>query len=361
MEAYLADDALSGSKFFNLLTEAGLLTWESSANPLWEDEDDSTKGQLRGSACHAAVLEGFEAYEAGFCVAPEGVLKSGTDMEGWLKRAKASGREDMAAIKTSGKVGELRVRIEEARKLIAEDDTLYPLFWDEKVGGRRVLTSQDDAYVRLIARFIRMNPKLAPYLNEGLAEVTIVLTIEGVRYKCRLDYMTAACDLDLKSYGRGPNIDQTLKRHLIRGAFYNGAHLQAVHNSRMTMLAGSLYRAGKLSVHSRVDLSDEDQARLEKAIGDGDTLRAIFAAREKTPAIWRWLFVRMDGPPATMLVPFRVSDGMWSRALEDIEHAVGIFRDYTATCEPGELWFTDHGEQEIDDVDWPLSAWEGRL
>lgn len=355
MEKYIADrSALSGGAFFDLLTEAGQITWKKpGVNPL-KEEDADTVGQLRGSACHSAILEGPEAFDAAFCVAPEGVLKTGDDMTAWLKKAKDA-RADLAGLTVSGKVGELRKRVEEARKVIVETDPLYPLFYDEKVGGRSVLSAADNAYVQLVACFVRSNPTLAPYLNDGVPEVTIVITIDGIRYKCRVDYMSPTCDLDLKSYGRPPNIDTPLKRHLIRQAFYNGAHLQAVHNSSMTAKAGALYRAGELKIHGAFDGTVEGD--MEKHVEDAFRLRTIFEQRATKPAIFRWLFARMDGPPATMLVPFRQSDGIYQETLQSIERAVEIYREYCERCGgPDKLWFTDHGEQEIEDMDWPMGA-----
>lgn len=347
MADYLADPALSGSAFYALLTDPGAITWDSPANPLWKDEP-STVGQLRGSASHCATLEGLDAYEAAYCVAPNGALKTGDDMSAWLARAKAE-REDCAGIRTSGKVAELRARLEEARQRIAEDDPLWPVFFDEKVGGRAVLSAGDDAFVRLLHRFVHSDPDCAKHVTGGLPEVTIVLTREGVRFKCRIDYMTASTDLDLKTYGRPPNLDIDLKRHLVRQNFYNGAHLQAAHNHSMAAQAEQLVLHGGLPIYQAGNVS-----------GDRETdLTGIFLQREAKPAVFRWLFVRMDGAPASMVVPFRQSDGMYQHALEQIERATDIYREYSERCGAGELWLTCHGEQEIDDTDWPIGAWGG--
>lgn len=352
MAEYVADPALSGSAFYHLLTEPGAIAWNSPANPLW-DGGESSKGQLRGSAAHSAILEGLAAYEAAYCVAPQGALKTGEDMSAWLAKAKAA-REDLAGLKISGKVGELRARIEDARRLIAENDELWPVFYDEKIGGRAVLSANDDAFVRILHRFVHSDVDFRRHLTGGLPEVTIVLTREGVRYKCRIDYMTAGGDLDLKTYGRPPNLDSSLKRHLVRQAFYNGAHLQAAHNATMAAHAGALLRSGRL------EITNMSQAEPPVFVDAVIRLRDIFALRAARPPVFRWLFLRMDGPPTGMLIPFRQSDGMYQKALADIEHAVTVYQNYVATCGAGELWFTSAGEQEIDDTDWPLGAWEGK-
>lgn len=343
MADYLADPALSGSAFYALLTDPGAITWDSPANPLWKEEA-STVGQLRGSASHCAILEGIEAYEAAYCVAPNGALKTGDDMSAWLARAKAE-RADCAGLRTSGKVAELRARIEDARQRIAEDDPLWPIFYDEKVGGRAVLSAGDDAFVRLLHRFVHSDPDCAKHVTGGLPEVTIVLTREGVRFKCRIDYMTASTDLDLKTYGRPPNLDMDLKRHLVRQNFYNGAHLQAAHNHSMASAAHVLFQTDQIELFGATQR---------------DTLNAIMFARDDREPVFRWLFVRMDGAPASMVVPFRQSDGMYQHALQQIDHATDIYREYSERCGAGELWLTSHGEQEISEMDWPMSAWEGR-
>lgn len=352
---YLADPALSGSAFYTLLTDPGAITWESDANPLWAEERPALP-QVRGSATHAAVLEGVAAFEQRYAVAPNGVLKTGDELSGWLRRAKAYGAENpnttgaWAELKVSGSVGELRARIEAARVVIPDTHELYPRFYDEALGGRQAISSGDDAFVRMISHFVRSDPSFKPHLNEGVPELTIVLTINGVRRKCRIDYASAPTILDLKTYGRAPPIDRGLRSHLIRQAFYNGAHLQAVNNWTLALHAGAALRSGDVGINLWADANP----------AHADRAASVLLGYLKEAPVFRWLWLRMDGAPTALMTPFRQSDGMWQKTADDIDDAISVYREYSETCGAG-LWITSAHEQEIADTDWPMSAWGARL
>lgn len=349
MAQYVNDDALSGSGVATLLSEPGAFQWERADNPLYDASE--SKPQLRGSAVHCAVLEGIEAYDAGYCVAPTGahILTSGDSMGAWLKAARDCGREDLAGLKISGKVAELRERVLEARQRLAEDDALYPRFADELIGGRALLSEQDDMFVRLLERFVR-GASFAPLVTDGVPEVSIFMTrSDGVRVKCRTDYLTAAAITDLKSYGRPPGRARTLKKHLIREAFYNGYDLQAVHNHQTVLAAG------------REHLASPDRFSIIGAdVDTGTKLERIFEAHQKKAPVFHWLFLRMGGAITGIDIPFRQSDGRWQMSSGEIAEAIDILKAYRKRCGADELWLTDDGRQEIEDLDWPLDAWEGR-
>lgn len=345
MEEYVADDALSGSRFMTLLTDPGDVTWsDPSINPLFEPPE--TKPQLRGSAVHCAVLEGLEAFDDAYCLAPSGVLDSGDSMGAWLREAKASGVEHLAQLKVSGNKGELRARIEEARLLLPEDSPLYPRFADELIAGRRVLGSSDHAFVRMIERFVRSDEDFGKLVSNGVAEISIYLTLEGERFKCRPDYLNGEAITDLKSYGRPPGRARSLRQHLVREAFYNGYDLQAVHNAAMIAAAGALFLDGELTVSGDMNTANK--------LGD------IFAAHRAKKPVFHWLFLRMGGAIAGIDIPFRESDGRWQYACQDVADAVEVYKRYRDECGDRAIWLTAAGKHEIQDTDWPLDAWSGR-
>src|SRR5690606_15843168 len=164
-DAYLADEATGGSTCLKLLTDPGAIQWENERNPLWDAPEK--KPATRGQATHAAVLEGIEAYEQRFCVAPPGCIRTGKDMEDVLRKA---------GLKISGTVAEQRARIEEWRKTylpLNEGDQPIPTFYDEAVAGRTVISARDDKYVRVVANFLRSDPTFGPILANGVPEVSI--------------------------------------------------------------------------------------------------------------------------------------------------------------------------------------------
>lgn len=350
MDDYVNDPALSGSGIYKLLTEPAALRWESEANPLFEPaERKSTKGQLRGSAAHCAVLEGMGAYEAVYMVKPEGMLSSSDDLKGWLRTARAK-LEDQLGAGLKREEAKPYLLTGDKADLIARIRALDPEapVWDEDAaGGRQLLSADDDQYVRVVERFLRGLDEVAPHISGGLPEVTIVLTKGGIRWKCRVDYLTADTVLDMKSYGRPPNRGKTLREHCIATAGFSGYDLQAVHNHRMVMAAGERFR------NKTPDMVLECDAR---EVGE---LSNIFYAHARKAPVFRWLFVRMAGAPTAIIIPFRESDGQWQMALEDIAAAERTFIEFRDQCGEG-IWMQFEGEQELEDTDWPLSIMRGR-
>lgn len=349
---YVADPALSGGKFLTLLTEPGAITFDSDANPLYIKPDKSTqRAQLRGSASHTLLLEGPRAYAARYCVKPAGVLCTQDDLKDFLRAAKARliaklgveklSREESKPFLLTGDSEDLAARCR------AHDSTVQ--IWDGS-DPRELLTESDDAYVKIVERFLRKDLKIAPYITGGLPELTFVWTDDGVRFKCRPDYLTATTVLDAKHYGRPPHRGMGLKKHCVRTAAYSGADLQAVHNHGGVMTAARRYAAGKLDMHlhgaAGINRGPGDEAeRLAKLL---DTI-----ANADDEPVFRWLFTRMAGAPTSIVLPFRKHDAQWGIARDDIDAAIDTFKTYRDTCGDG-IWTASLGEQEIEDFDWPL-------
>lgn len=328
-EDYLADDAVGGSSCLKLLTDPGAIQWESAANALYEPP--AKKPATRGQATHAAVLEGIDVYESRFCVPPEGVLRTGDDMSAWLKSV---------GMKSSGKVAELRASIEHVRAS-PEFTGQRPVFFDEAVGGRQVISKRDDTYVRVVASFLRGDPTAMKYLVGGLPEVSIFATIDGVRFKGRIDLLAPATLLNFKTYMRPPARGYALRTHLVRLAYFNGSDLQAIVQSRVAWHAAR----EKLPVFGATAAA-MDAAR---------DLLAEMATREKPP-VYRWLYARTDGAPTCMVIPFRQSEARWQVAEREVDDAVENLRRYREKCGDG-VWSTSFGEQEIvSEQDWPYGA-----
>ncbi|MDX2277696.1 MAG: hypothetical protein NW206_19775 [Hyphomonadaceae bacterium] len=366
MQRYVNDTALSGSAFLTLLTEPESLGWAKDSNPLYiKPERAASRGRLRGSASHCAVLEGLEAYEASYKVKPEGVLSSDSDLRDFLRDAKARWlaqlteanggvkpklkREDSAPFLQTGERDDLVARV------LALDPSQK--IWEPD--GEGVLLPSDDVYVRVVERFVRNDPTFAGYVSGGFPEVSIFLTVEidgaPVRLKCRVDYLSAHTVLDLKTYAQPPRRGMSLRRHCVRMARFNGADLQAVHNHQMVMEAGARFRNGDLSViQSGPDLTPAlVKQRLVIAKG-------IFDYHAKVEPVFRWLFLRMAGAPAGIVIPFRTENQEWHDVVAEIEAAKRQFILYREACGDG-LWMTSAGEQEIGEYDWPMRDPEDQL
>lgn len=335
---YLADRALSGSAFKTLLTDPAGLWWDSSDNPLYvEPSKAANRHRLRGSAAHCLILEGEEAYQRAYQLPPPGCLTSFEDCKEWMRRARATfeaqlgkklGREEAKPFLLGDDKDELCARI-----LALDPDA--PIW--TPAPGVEIMHESDDAFVRLAARFITNDAEYVPYFENGFSEVSIFVTIDGVRRKCRPDRLNAKGIVDLKTYGKPPRLGLDLKRHCVREAGFNGYDLQAVNNLDVLAEASNRLRAGTLKVHG-----DPERAKAYRAMVD--------AHEEEQDFGFRWLFTRMNGALTSIMLPFREGDQL-DMARSDIEVATGIYQDMVAMCGDG-IWSISAGVQEIDEGDF---------
>lgn len=352
LDEYLADPALSGSAFKKLLSDPAGLYWESEANPLWlRPEKRADRARLRGSAAHCLILEGREAYAARYVVKPEGVLESSSDLKRWLSNKRAEfiansvdgklSREDRDAVKQTG----------EREDLVARIQTLDPTvkIW-EPDDDTDTLSPEDDKYVRLLEAFVRNDPVFSPLVSGGIPELSIYWEEHGVRFKARIDYLTPHTVLDLKTYGQPPRRGRGLREHCVVEAAFNGYDLQAVHNFRAVDWALANNASDNLEWSA---IGPNAGERIRRAV---DVLRS---ANWNTPGCeltFRWLFLRMGGAPTGISIPFRQSDGQWWETSGQIAAAIDRYTAMRKQFGPDDMWLVTHGEQEIEDTDWPLAA-----
>lgn len=355
MGDYVADRALSGSAFRRLLSDPAGLYWESDDNPLWlKPARAQDRARLRGSAAHCAILEGMAAYEARYAVKPDGVMTTSVDLKRWLSAKRAEliaasidtklSKEERDAVKQTGDFEELAARVlaldPRAPIWALDDDT-------------ETLHQADDQYVRLLERFVRCDPAFAPLVSDGLPEVSIFWTEGDLRFKARIDYLTEHTVLDLKTFGQAPRRGRGLREHCVSESVYNGYDLQAVHNMRAVERA-----QGFLSVP---ECLTEHGFRIHGGNGPQlELLADLFNAHACKPPVFRWLFLRMGGAPTGISIPFRRSDGQWREVESQIEEACALFRQFRDVY-GDQLWLVSHGEQEIQDRDWPLAAIRGAM
>lgn len=348
VEDYVADEALSGGGFETLLTEPANLHFERDDNPLYfKPERSSKRPQLRGSAAHCAVLEGLAAYGERYRVKPDNVLSTSDDLKGFLRAQKAKHMAALGIDKLGREESKPFVMTGERADLEARCRALDPgvEIWDKDADD--ILLPADDFYVRTFERFVRSDRIFSKYISGGLAEVSIFLTVDGVRFKCRPDYLTGHTVLDMKSYGRPPRRGVALENHCTNLAVRGGADLQAVHNSQMVDLAAERFLAGEIEVHQRLD-RDAGAAR-----GRLGLFREIMEAARAEPPTFRWLFVRMGGPLSGVVVPFPRKCQEWADAAGDISDAVDIFNQYRARCGPTP-WMTSAGERPFGPFAFPM-------
>jgi hypothetical protein len=357
---YLADSALSGSAFKKLLSDPAGLYWESDANPLWlKPERRADRARLRGSAAHAAILEGLAVYAARYVIKPEGVLESSADLKRWLSNERARriadsidgklSKEDRDAVKQTGEREDLVARI----LAIAPATKIW-----EPDEDTETLTPADDQYVRLLERFVRSDPTFAPLVSDGLPEVSIFWTEDGLRFKARIDYLTAGTVLDLKTFGQAPRRGRGLREHCVAEAAFNAYDLQAVHNMRAVEVAADRYFEDESDFAIVAGVTGAAGATKNNLCASILQAYAQNGVGRRGPGVFRWLFLRMGSGPTGISIPFRRSDGQWSEAERQIAAACDLYQQFRDAY-GDQLWMVTHGEQEIQDMDWPLAAIRG--
>lgn len=350
LSAYLADPAIGGHGLKTLLVDPPGWRWERPDNPLWERAE--SRALTRGSAAHCAILEGLAEFEARYCVAPKapaGALRTADDLREWLRAA---------GLKVGGSKAELRARILDA--CYADDAETagreLPEFWDDEardelLAGRTAISEADDAYVRLLERFVRADPALGPLVQSGLAEVSVIWT-EGagegaVRCKARFDYVGPHGVVDLKTFGQPPRIGRTLAQHLVADICGYGYDLQALHQMQ------GWRAASRFLLGERGELSAAGPGARDRL----DRLQVLAEVLSPSPP-YHWLFLRMGGAPTGIALPFERNGDLWRRAETHRAQALSHFRTFRAAYGEGELWFRSEGVAAIEDTDIPPWAWE---
>lgn len=338
---YLRDDAISGSGSKLLAASPCDWRWERPTNALYRPPERDALA--RGTMVHKAVLEGWDAFDRAYCVRPskddyDGVVDTVEDIREWLRPHKEA---DPKGVKLTGARADL---IERARAIAETSGATFHLWEDiveSLVGDRQVVSAETMDYVRLAEGFAR---RAYGHLLDGLTEVSIFWTDEGVRFKARLDCMSAGRIVDVKTFGQPPRLNDSLRQHLVNEATKLGYPIQAVMHLRAARAAAAAI--------------DSDAAFEVRASGAGASERIaratdIIHAWREEPPLFTWLFLRCPGPPMGKPLPFRPSDPMFAKAEETIEDAIANWRRFTEACDPDELWIDAQEEEEIDDMDWP--------
>ena len=329
MWRYLADPGLSGSAFKALLTDPAGWRWERADNPLWERAE--SRPQKRGTAAHTAILEGLEAYEARYAVEPSradhpDALDTNDELKAWLRE-----RE----LKLTGAKAELIQRVLEADP----DAPIWQTIVDDAIAGRIPLSLHEDAYVRLLAKFVQAEPEFAALFTGGLPELTIIWEADNTRFKARLDYLGPLGAVDLKTYGTAPRRGRSLRQHVVETIARECYDLQAVHNARAVEAA------------ARLLVTDERFA----VVGDKEGADLAFALlrqhAEECP--FTWLFVRMGGAPAGIGLPLRRDSDLWQHSEDEIATAIATCKRFHRAYGSG-LWMQSEGVVEIDHRDVPI-------
>lgn len=285
-EEYLADPALGSSGIKDLL-KSPLTYWtRSQYNPNRLDKDSAAT--TLGTYVHDALLDQSRR----FAVKPEGMSFATKDGKAWRDAVPA---------------GQIIITFDQHKAML------------------QIMQALDASGVR-------------QQFTEGEPEVSIFWTLpNGIRCKCRIDYLKPEEAIDVKTYANAMDKDlETAVSHTVANYGYSISALW--YDRGIEAMQAMLSRHGPKAVH-----------------GDGPWLPSVLT----TDPIPLWfIFLQTDGVPNITERRFvkYASDGAingyWRYANNAIAHALTIFERGMAAYGPDRPWIPPHVRKPFDDLDF---------
>lgn len=327
---YHADPAIGSTGMKDLIVSPVEWWWGTSRNPLYE-EPEASDAMTLGSAIHSLVLEGRDHFERHFARELEKsnfptALVTVEDLKRFIDR---KGRRPQAS------------KPDLIKQALEHEDC--PPIWSQveqrfelENAGKSILPAKLYEKALLSAQMITANPELAPAFREGMAEVSVFWTVDGVRLKARIDYLKIISTIDLKSFAvksAGRSIDAVL-HNAIGAERYD---VQAVHYGNARMQFPRLCREGRV-------FGDHDPAWLKRVAATQDWL-------------WVWIFYKTTRAPIARGKGFDMRSKNWENAQLEITKALEDFRKCEARFGDG-VWIDETPIDIIGEGDLP--SWLGR-
>lgn len=328
-EDYLAIPALSSTDLKAI--DADPINWKFARpdNPLWTPPKPST-GQLLGTACHTALLEGVEAFARAYkraFRAPAGVLTNRDDMKEALDAAgvsyrKSAKKDDLAAI--------VREHLPEA---VFIDDARAA----HDADPREEISEDWEAIIHLLAKQVNAHKVLAPLFAQGLPEVTVVWSVGGRRFKARFDLVHPLAMVDLKTSSKIKGRD---KRWSIVNEITNyGYHMQAA----WYLHARRKMRGADVHFHGDRSLDAYRLAQLDKFI-DAETVA------------WAWVYATTIDCPQIYVLELTdpLNHPVIREGRQRCGQAIKTLRAWERTQGEDALWFdVMHWADDGSNMNWP--------
>lgn len=318
--------------------------WRSFMNPDREPDTDSPAKKL-GRAYHKLLLEGEEAFDATYAVAP-----SKDDYPDALDGADAlKSKCDELGLKKTGRISDLCERIREADPAVQ----LWPDIMEEfqaTAEGREVLTLSQWQEIQRVRFVLKHLGTVKQAFTGGYPEVTILWTDEmtGVPMKCRMDYLKPRGDtagiLDVKSFGNVMDkpIEDVPTTEIGRNCYF----IQPVSYIQAWKAAAKMWqREGMACIHG--------------AEPPRDWLNAVFGARRSQ---FHFVFVQTGGVPNIIVREFVEADtfgGMgwqttehWKKGMALYRNGTWMFRRCFEQYGADRPWIADYGVKPLKDEDF---------
>lgn len=342
MQAYQDDPALGSSDLKAILSNA--VQWHARErnkawrilNPPSEEESAATRF---GTALHAAILEP-DLFSERYHLTPDApnLPSRKEDIYAGLQRIGAS-------LPPKGADRETYVAFARQASLTIMDDwkTLQRI----EAGGREQLSKAWWNALTMLQAVFKRHPEATKYVRNGRAEVSVFWTdANGVRLKCRFDYLRVRTVSDVKSYALrdGPEPVQ----NFVGAVETYGYDFSAAHYMNLrTEAVPALVAAGR--VYDGANIAEGELGPVSAA--DADFFDQVAAWTSPT---WWWLACLTMGFPEVDTVAFPSDLLQYSVAAFQVDQAKTTFIEYRDKFgEDGEeAWVADRGRVVLTDANF---------
>jgi hypothetical protein len=304
-------------------------------------EDKDTPAKVWGSAFHARVLEGTEAFERKFKVAPSQkdfpkgqLLVTIQDMREWLAvqdistKGCKSKADFVALVKTTDPTAHVW-------------DTIVERFNAQIEEGVTALPAKAAREIELAVEWMTRHEKLQKVLHDGTfiggsPEVSVFYEYEGVRLKARFDYLFPGIAIDIKTFR--PWRPRETRKNVIKAIRDFRYDIQSAAYRKAFSAIREQYLAGTLQVH-----------------GEEPYERYIDMLFAKDSIQWLWLFVKAEGAPVSTLIEFPDELAVFAAARSEVEQAIGTYKQFREKFGTDKDWAPEADVIVLDNEDFPPS------
>lgn len=305
--------ALSNSGMKKLIISP-LEFWENFFNPEKEEEETSAQAAY-GKALHRYILEP-DTFMDRYCFMPEDAPRKPTSSQ---RNAKKPSADSILAIQ----------------------------YWDEfnKLNeGKELIKQEWLKDFQKAEKMLQYYPEIKDSFKNGYAEVSIFLEIDGIMFKCRIDYLKPSGVEDLKSYSnsRDKPIDETVKDAIT----YEKYNLQYYIYYWMLLAVKKRLKAGTLKVFGLVN-----EQFLHDLVDSQITTFALVFQGSAAPYEYR----RIE------LMEADVEGGTpnlyWTNAEQMFQKALGLFK-HNWKKYGTEPWIADMTNYALSDAEIPQMMYQ---
>jgi hypothetical protein len=255
-EIYFRQGRLGSSDWAKLYLKKEGFWWSSEMNPDYVDPNDATALNY-GHGLHAALLEGDDAFEERFAVAPER-----SDYEGLCDTVD----EIREAIAKAGFTPAPKSKAKEEHLAAAREVIPRVPLWADimaafeksiaKTDDRPALTPlsrADHRSIQVMTRVVREHPELGELFRYTdahlpLAEVSVLYTDGwGIRRRARLDLMIPTVTVDLKTLANfsGKSLNFAVGERVVSNGYHvqMADHHEARHRAYRFIVEGKIHGA----------------------------------------------------------------------------------------------------------------------